>query len=438
VGAERQTLPLRLCEGARSGTTSEDVMRYVRWLWTLLICSVVLGATVDVQAQSMAERLRRRAEEEAKKKVEAQKKAADDSARVKTAADSAKGAAARGDSAAGAAQPGAAAAPVRHDPKVWDNYDFVPGNRVIFYSDFSEDRVGNFARGLKYVSGPIEVVERDGAKVLRSTGRSTILIPVGKQLPQRFTLEIDVIAPAEDLGGYDVIAFEGGATLDRSEASVEVNWTPTGTLMIGAGQNAGESKIPDAMQDQLRGQVAHLRVLMDSGYFKMYSNERRMYNIPELRFKRDSVIRLFVKGSDEDNKATYITSIRVAESETDVLYDALNAKGRWTTHGILFATGKAELQPESRAVLKDIAATMKQHGDLKILIEGHTDNVGSAASNLTLSDARAAAVKAALVSDFGVAADRMTTKGLGDTRPSVPNTSAVGRAQNRRVEIVKQ
>ena len=76
--------------------------------------------------------------------------------------------------------------------------------------------------------------------------------------------------------------------------------------------------------------------------------------------------------------AVFITSIRVAESETDVLYDALVAKGRWATQGILFATGKAELQPESRPVLKEIAATLKEHGDLKILIEGHTDNVGAA------------------------------------------------------------
>jgi outer membrane protein OmpA-like peptidoglycan-associated protein len=89
-------------------------------------------------------------------------------------------------------------------------------------------------------------------------------------------------------------------------------------------------------------------------------------------------------------------------------------------------------------VLKEIAATLKEHGDLKILIEGHTDNVGAAASNLALSDQRAAAVKAALVADYGLSADRITTQGLGDTKPSAPNTTAAGRAQNRRVEIVKQ
>jgi len=75
---------------------------------------------------------------------------------------------------------------------------------------------------------------------------------------------------------------------------------------------------------------------------------------------------------------------------------------------------------------------------LKILIEGHTDNVGAAASNLALSSARAAAVKAALMTDFGIAGPRISTKGLGDTKPAAPNTTAAGRAQNRRVEIVRQ
>jgi outer membrane protein OmpA-like peptidoglycan-associated protein len=143
-------------------------------------------------------------------------------------------------------------------------------------------------------------------------------------------------------------------------------------------------------------------------------------------------------GTEEDGMAVYVTSIRVAESETDVLYDALAAKGRWVTQGILFATGKADVQPESRPVLKEIAKTLKEHPDLKILIEGHTDNVGSPTSNLALSDARAAAVKSALVREFGVDGSRITTKGLGDTKPSVPNTTSAGRAQNRRVEVVKQ
>lgn len=325
------------------------------------------------------------------------------------------------------------------DPKVWENYDFVPGNRILFYTDFSEDKVGNFSQRLKYQSGSMDVVERDGVRMLRATSRSQFLIPVGRQLPERFTLELDILAPATYLQGYDVVAFEGGPALDRGATSAEVNWNTSGTLIIGGGKDVSTSdvKIPEAMQPLLRGQVAHLRVLMDGAYFKFYVNERRMYNIPELQFKRDSVIRVFVRGSEEPDMAMYVTSIRVAESELDVLYDALADKGRWATQGILFASGKADLQPESWPVLKEIAATLKAHEELMILIEGHTDNTGTAAFNQTLSEARAAAVKDALVADFGIGPDRMTTAGFGDTQPVEPNTTAEGRAQNRRVEIVK-
>jgi OOP family OmpA-OmpF porin len=308
--------------------------------------------------------------------------------------------------------------------KVWENYDFVPGSKVIFYTDFSEDKVGNFARGLKYNMGPLEVVERDGVKVLRSLGRSEFLIRLGRRLPERFTLEIDVIAPVDGRMN-EPLAFEGGPTLDRGDKSAAISWHPTGAWILGSGLAANSLvKVPEAMVGSLTGEVARVRVLMDGAYFKMYVNERRLFNIPELAFRRDSVIRVFLVGSEEEGQALYLAGIRVAESETDVLYDALAAKGRWSTQGILFVTGKAE--------------TLKEHADLKILIEGHTDNVGTPASNLALSDARAAAVKAALVSGFAVEPARISTKGLGSTKPAAPNTTATGRAQNRRVEVVKQ
>jgi OOP family OmpA-OmpF porin len=336
---------------------------------------------------------------------------------------------------------GGAVQPAKADPKVWDNYDFVPGNKVLFFTDFSDDKVGNFARGLKYRSGEAEVVERDGVKVLRTMSRAEFLIPVGKRLPEKFTLELDVIAPQPSDGEHDphqMLQFEGGADANSGTESAQVTYMTSLAWIQGGGQSApaSNSKVPVAMVPLLRGNLAHLRVLTDGPYFKMYVNDRRLYNIPELAVRRDSVIRVAVNASEQE--VVYLTGIRVAESETDVLYDALAAKGRWATQGILFATGKADVQPESRPVLKEIAGTLKDHADLKILIEGHTDNVGTPASNLSLSDARAAAVKAALVADFGVDAARITTKGFGDTKPAAPNTSAVGRAQNRRVEIVKQ
>ena len=404
-------------------------MRRIGWT-ALIILLLSLGSATSGAAQ-LGGLIKKKAEEAAK------------------AAQGAKGAVARKDSARATlpapASPAAGvpaadvppAPPGRSDPKIWDNYDFVPGSKILFFTDFADDKVGNFARGLKYVSGPLDVVERDGVKVLRATGRATFLVPVGTRLPERFTLEIDVLAPSDI---HELLTFEGGADIDRGTQSASVVWMPSVAWIAGGGQNspASRSMIPDAMKPQLINSVAHLRTLMDGEYFKMYVNERRLYNIPVLPFRRDSVIRVMLNGSEADNGAVFITSIRVAESETDVLYDALTAKGRWVTQGILFATGKADLQPESRPVLKEIASTMTKYTNLKILIEGHTDNVGSAASNLALSDARAAAVKAALVADFGISDDRISAKGFGNTNPAAPNTTAVGRAQNRRVEIVKQ
>ncbi|MGE5102963.1 MAG: hypothetical protein ACM3SX_23495, partial [Deltaproteobacteria bacterium] len=327
-------------------------------------------------AQGIGGALRKKAEE-AKKKLddEAAKKAASDSARKR--ADSVRTSAPTGAPTSSSAAPtsssatpqgtAVAAAPAKASAKVWENYDFVPGSKILFYTDFSEDRVGNFARGLRYRSGSIEIVDREGTKVLRSTSPSELLIPVGKQLPQRFTIEVDVITPPTNVGGV-LIAVEGGPAMDRSPKSAEIMWNVKDQGIAGGGTDVGRSQkhLPDEDIAPYVGQLTHLRILMDSNYFKMYANEKRLYNIPELFFKRDTVVRLGVVGG-ENAAAVFLTSIRVAESETDVMYDALTAKGRWVTQGILFATGKSDLQPESRPVLKEIASTMKQHADLKIL-----------------------------------------------------------------------
>jgi OOP family OmpA-OmpF porin len=398
-----------------------------------LVLTALLMTAVSDSASAQLGRIR----EAAKKAI-----SSSDSAKKKAESEKAKADSAKAPAAPATESPKTVAAPpaqVRGDAKVWENYDFVPGNKVLFYTDFSEDRVGNFARGLKYVSGPAEIVEMDGEKVLRATGPSVFLVPLARRLPQRFTLEIDAIAPMSG-ALHRAVMFEGGDKWLANAQSTAITWNPRGAWYEGSGKNMGESgvRVPDAMRPSMTGAVVHLRVLMDSGYFKMYANERRLYNIPEFMFKRDSVIRVALEGSEAEGMAVYITGIRVAESDTDVLYDALSAKGRWATQGILFATGKADLRPESRPVLKEIASTMKKYGDLRILIEGHTDNVGTPASNLALSDARAAAVKAALVADYAADEARITTKGMGDTKPVVPNATSAGRAQNRRVEIVKQ
>jgi outer membrane protein OmpA-like peptidoglycan-associated protein len=130
-------------------------------------------------------------------------------------------------------------------------------------------------------------------------------------------------------------------------------------------------------------------------------------------------------------------SVRFAESTAD-FSDAITASGRYVTHGILFDTDSDRLKPESAAAIQGIAKGLAADPNLKLLIEGHTDSAGSAAHNLDLSKRRAEAVKLVLVSQFKVDAARLTTAGLGATKPMGSNDTPQGRAQNRRVEFAKQ
>jgi OOP family OmpA-OmpF porin len=103
-------------------------------------------------------------------------------------------------------------------------------------------------------------------------------------------------------------------------------------------------------------------------------------------------------------------------------------------YGVLFDFNKSTLQPSSEGVLQPVANLMAADKTLKLEVQGHTDNVGNDAYNQTLSEARAKAV-ATWLTQHGVAADRLTGKGYGKTKPVADNGSDEGRGKNRRVEI---
>jgi len=125
-----------------------------------------------------------------------------------------------------------------------------------------------------------------------------------------------------------------------------------------------------------------------------------------------------------------------AGSAQEKLATDLEKEGRTRVYGILFDTDSATIKPESKATLDDIVALLKNKTDWNLEVEGHTDSTGSEAHNQQLSEQRAASVKNWIV-NAGIAATRLTTKGFGATKPVAPNETEIGRAQNRRVELVK-
>jgi len=111
--------------------------------------------------------------------------------------------------------------------------------------------------------------------------------------------------------------------------------------------------------------------------------------------------------------------------------------GKFITYGITFDVGKSTIKPESMGEINRIVKLMTENPDLKFSVEGHTDATGSEAANQTLSEQRSQAIVAKLV-ELGIASDRLTAVGKGQTNPIADNNTDEGRAKNRRVEFVKQ
>lgn len=120
----------------------------------------------------------------------------------------------------------------------------------------------------------------------------------------------------------------------------------------------------------------------------------------------------------------------------DELKKQLDASGKVALQ-VNFATDKTEILPESLPQIEQVVRLLKQESGLKLAINGHTDNTGDRAHNQALSEGRAQAVMAAIAGN-GIEASRLTAKGFGDTQPVADNANDAGRAQNRRVELVRQ
>ena len=137
---------------------------------------------------------------------------------------------------------------------------------------------------------------------------------------------------------------------------------------------------------------------------------------------------------DKDRCPSTPPGVKVDAEGCQVLFE--QAKKPLILEGVNFATGKADLTPESQAILNGVAESLVAHDDIKVQVGGHTDNTGSAAVNKRLSAARAESVRQYLISK-GVAADRLTAAGFGPSKPIASNKTAAGRSQNRRVELTR-
>jgi outer membrane protein OmpA-like peptidoglycan-associated protein len=387
---------------------------------------VLSGALTPVEAQfgrKLKDALKQNAENKAvQKAVDKENEAID-------AASSGPGGAA--DTAAPAAQPAnASAAPtaaaggtpdaLKPGEGAWANYDFKPGDRVLYVDDFTGDEVGDFPKRMEFKEGALEIVEWQGARYLRATSDSKFYLSLPEVLPERFSMEFDYTIPA------------GEVWISFGNENKRIEFGGDGTTTV----YNQDTKITANGQvaDNERGKLRKGRVLADGKYVKVYVDDTRVLNVPNADLGRADKI-LFYTDADVKTPSLF-GNFRVAAGGKK-LYDALAAKGRAATQGIYFDTGSDRIRPESTPTLKEIGAMLKDHPELKLTIEGHTDNVGSAASNQALSEKRAAAVRQFLIDSYQVDAARLQAKGLGQSKPAGSNDTPEGRQNNRRVELVK-
>jgi outer membrane protein OmpA-like peptidoglycan-associated protein len=184
----------------------------------------------------------------------------------------------------------------------------------------------------------------------------------------------------------------------------------------------------------------HVALWIQKQRFRAWLNQEKVYDLPQgvgagvvpnlFGFQVDNY------GGGVESFSYFVTNIKIAEAIADTR-SKLITDGKWSTTGILFDVNSDKIKPSSYGVLKEIANVLKENPDVRVKIVGHTDSDGDDAKNLDLSTSRAASVRIALTTEFGIEGSRFETDGKGETQPVADNKTSEGKAQNRRVEFIK-
>lgn len=346
--------------------------------------------------------------------------------------------------------------------KNFSKFDFIPGEKILYADDFLQDALNELPLQWN-TNGSGETVTLEGlpGQWLRLHQPFAYLSGNQQPLPANFTAEFDLVLQLKNNGWmYPTITFGFFDTNGQPGADNEFlnNYKQHSALLatIYPAENSasrvllehfadGRSSFKSEPKnygelDRYYGQAVHVAVQVQQQRFRMWINATKVFDLPKLVDTTHVFSQiLFVVGQTnykEDQYAVYISNLKTATGLPDTRHKLLD-EGRFSTTGILFASGSAEILPASYGVIREIGTVLKANPSLHINIIGHTSSDGDDVMNLELSRKRAAAVKAMLVAEFGIEESAIETAGKGETQPVADNSTKEGKALNRRVEFIK-
>jgi OmpA-OmpF porin, OOP family len=344
--------------------------------------------------------------------------------------------------------------------KSYSKYDFVPGEKIVYAEDFSQDVIGEFP--LKWNTngtGEIVTVEQLAGKWLQLIESTKYGTPYKNDFPENYTIEFDFLADYKsDQAVPHLKILLTGDKLPSSHLppQVEIALAPNGGISVAESADGIYFESTDSKGSLfLRGKKqqygtfhslnhkntpVHISIWVQKQRIRIWINQDKMYDLPKgisedlklngLAFETTSY------GGPKENYNYFISNLKIAVAAPDTR-SKLITEGKWSTTGILFDVNSDKIKESSYGTLKEIATVLSENADVKVKIIGHTDSDGDDAKNLDLSKKRAAAVKNALSKEFNIDETRLDTDGLGESKPVGDNKTPEGKAQNRRVEFVK-
>lgn len=327
-------------------------------------------------------------------------------------------------------------------------FDFVPGEKVLVIEDFSTTEIGEFPVQFNTnASGEVVRIDGEPNNYLKLANQGIYVLDGLDNVPENFTLEFDVMASenySENMSGlklYLVKQLDNVLTFDQhfsSSTQVGIDIHPTlenGFASIWAmDQNDTEFLRNESKMNPPKNMKYHVSIWRQNTRYRVYVDEEKVFDVPRAAFKDVNYQLLFANYSFEGE--LYLGNIRYAVGAPDTR-NKLISDGKLVSRGILFDVNSDNIKTESYGALKEIATVLIENPNVQVKIVGHTDADGDEKSNLELSKKRAEAVKRTLVNDFKIDGSRLQTDGKGEAEPTDPNTTAVGKANNRRVEFIK-